>query len=340
MSGRAESGGGLPAAHGPHPLRVAAAFGAVYLIWGSTYLAIRVAVEEFAPFVMAAIRFLAAGALLYAFLRLRGVPRPTLRQWKHASLVGFLLLSCSNAAVTWAERSVPSGLTAVLCAILPVWMVLLEWLRDRTQRPSLAVLLGVLLGILGVVVLIGPGLATTGEKVDLFGAGLIVAGCLTWALGSILSRGAKAGESAPKSSPMATAMQMLSGGAILALAAALNGDWGEFDPAAISPKAWLTLAYLGVFGSVIALSAYVWLLQVSTPARVSTYAYVNPVVAVLLGWAILGEELSARTLGATAIIVTAVVVITTQRSRASAEKSPTAVPSSDKRELAPTPIKR
>jgi drug/metabolite transporter (DMT)-like permease len=320
----------------PPPMKVALAFAAVYLIWGSTYLAIRVAVLEFAPFVMAALRFLAAGALLYGWLRLRGAPRPTWTQWKHATVIGFLLLSCSNAAVTWAERSVPSGLTAVLCAILPVWMVLLEWLRDRTQRPTPAVLFGVLLGIAGVAVLIGPGLAVEGEHVDLFGAGLIVLGSLTWALGSILARGAPL----PKSAPMSTAMQMLAGGAILAVAAAVNGDWSRFEPAAISAKAWLTLVYLGLFGSLIALSAYVWLLQVSTPARVSTYAYVNPVVAVILGWAILGEPLSLRTGVATAIIVAAVVVINTQRSRRSPAGRPTAEPSPAKEALAPTPIKR
>lgn len=337
---------------GASPGRVALAFAAVYLIWGSTYLAIRVAVEELPPFLMAAMRFLAAGALLYGGLRLRGAPRPTARQWRNAAIAGFLLLSCSNAAVTWAELTVPSGPTAVLCAITPVWMVLLEWLRDRRQRPSLSTSFGVVLGIVGVVVLVGPALvsggASGGAGVDPFGAALIVGGCLSWSLGSIFSRAADL----PRSAPLATGMQMLAGGAVLAVAALLHGDVARFDPAAVSLRAWLLLAYLSIFGSIVALSAYVWLLKVSTPARVATYAYVNPVVAVLLGFLILGEPLSARTLLATAIIVTAVVVINLQRGRRrapaarpdpsggqSAER-PTAEPSAASAELAPTPIKR
>ena len=320
----------------PSVLRVAAAFGAVYAIWGSTYLGIRIAVEDFAPFVMASIRFLAAGAVLYIYLRLRGVPAPRWGQWRSATWVGFLLLSCSNGAVTWAEKTVPSGLTALLCAILPMWMVLLEWLGDRSRRPSVRVVLGVLLGIAGVAVLIGPGLSTQGASVDVFGAILIVMGSLTWALGSLASRKADL----PTSAPMSTAMQMLAGGTILALAAALNGDWQQFHPAEVSAKAWLALAYLGIFGSLIALSAYVWLLRVSTPARVSTYAYVNPVVAVILGWALLDEPMGPRTLVAALIIVTAVVVITTQRARASSAGKPTPAPNPASDELAPTPIRR
>ncbi len=314
------------------PLRIVLAFAAVYLIWGSTYMAIRVAVKDFAPFVMASIRFVVAGLALYVFLRLRGVPRPTWVQWRNAAWIGFLLLSCSNGGVTWAERTVPSGLTALLCAILPMWMVLLEWLFDRSQRPTLQIMLGVLLGIAGVAVLIGPGLSTHGQGVDLFGATLIVLASLTWALGSIFGRTADL----PKSAPMSTAMQMLCGGIVLGIGALVNGDWARFEPAAIPVKSWFYLLYLAVFGSLIALSAYVWLLRVSSSARVSTYAYVNPVVAVLLGWAILDEPLTAQTAVAAAIIVTAVVVITNQRARGKASSAP----SLESEELAPTPIKR
>lgn len=315
---------------------IALAFAAVYLIWGSTYLAIRVAVVEFAPFVMASLRFMAAGLALYLYLRLRGEPRPTWSQWRSACLVGFLLLTCSNAAITWAMRTVESGLTAVLCAVVPVWMVILDWARDRKQRPSLQVVLGVLVGIVGVVVLIGPSISTGSERVDLFGATLIVLGSLTWALGSMFSRSA----SLPKSAPMSTAMQMLGGGAFLAVAAALNGDWQQFQPAEISLRAWLYLAYLGVFGSIIGLSAYVWLLQVTTPARVSTYAYVNPVVAVILGWAILGEPLGPRTIVATAIIVAAVVVITTQGGRTAKRGKSTPIATAASTAITPTATER
>lgn len=320
----------------PRLWHIALAFAAVYCIWGSTYLVIRIAVADFAPFVMASLRFLAAGAVLFAWLRLRGEPAPTRAQWLSASWIGFLLLSCSNGAVTWAEQTVPSGLTALLCAILPMWMVLLEWLGDRSKVPSARVILGVLLGIAGVAVLIGPGLASPGERVDLFGAGLIVLGSLTWALGSLASRKANL----PKSAPMSTAMQMLAGGAILGLAGVVNGDWQTFHPLAVPARAWIALAYLAVFGSLIALSAYVWLLRVSTPARVSTYAYVNPVVAVILGWALLDEPLVPRTVLAAAIIVSAVVVITTQRARAFSAGKPSDSPSAASEALEPTPIKR
>lgn len=312
------------------------AFAAVWGIWGSTYMVIRYAVRDFAPFVMASLRFLAAGAVLYGFLRLRGAPAPSRAQWISASWIGFLLLSCSNGAVTWAEKTVPSGLTALLCAILPMWMVLLDWLGDRSKVPGARVILGVLLGIAGVAVLIGPGLLEPGQGVDLFGAGLIVMGSLTWALGSLASRKANL----PSSAPMSTAMQMLAGGTFLALGAAINGDWQRFQPAQVPANAWLALAYLAVFGSLIALSAYVWLLRVSTPARVSTYAYVNPVVAVFLGWAFLDEPLGPRTILAAGIIITAVVVITTQRARTSTPGKPTPAPSSASEELAPTPIRR
>ncbi|HTF88161.1 MAG TPA: drug/metabolite exporter YedA [Planctomycetota bacterium] len=314
------------------PLRIALAFAAVYLIWGSTYMAIRVAVADFAPFVMASIRFVVAGFALYGYLRLRGAPRPTWKQWRNASAIGFLLLSCSNGAVTWAEKTVPSGLAALLCAVLPMWMVLLEWLWDRTQRPTLQVMFGILLGLVGVAVLVGPGLTAEAGQVDFFGATLIVLASLTWALGSIYGRKADL----PGSAAMSTAMEMIAGGAILAIGAWATGDWARFDPSVIPTNSWLALLYLAVFGSLIALSAYVWLLKASTPARVSTYAYVNPVVAVILGWALLDEPLTARTAVAAAIIVTALVVITNQRARGKL----TSAPRLESEALAPTPIKR
>lgn len=292
-------------------LHVGMAFAVVYAVWGSTYYAIRVAVVEFEPFVMAALRFVVAGVVLYAFLRLRGAPRPSRAQWINATRVGFLLLACSNAAVTFASRSVPSGLVALLCAITPMWMVLLEYLGDRSRPPGAQVIGGVAMGVIGVAILFGPGIDTGSRGVDVFGAVLVIAGCLTWTVGSLQARKLDL----PKSAPMSTAMQMIAGGAVLTLAAAVHGDWGGFRPAEVSLDAWLALGYLTVFGSLIALSAYVWLLQVSTPARVSTYAYVNPVVAVALGWAVGDQVLDSRTLVAGVIIIGAVVVITTQRGR-------------------------
>jgi drug/metabolite transporter (DMT)-like permease len=268
---------------------VLAAFAAVYLLWGSTYLAIIFALETMPPLLMAGARFLLAGAILYGVMRLRGEPAPTPRHWRSTAVVGGLLLMCGNGGVTLAERTVPSGVAALLVAMVPMWMVLLEWLRPGGTRPTGRTLLGLLVGFAGIVVLVGPG-ALGSEGVDLFGAGLVMVGAAAWAAGSIYSRGAEL----PRSALLATGMEMLWGGAGL-----------------ISTESILAYLYLVVFGSLVGFTAYIWLLGVSTPARVSTYAYVNPIVAVLLGWWILDEPLTARVLGAAAIIVLAVAVITT-----------------------------
>jgi drug/metabolite transporter (DMT)-like permease len=313
-------------------LRIAA-FGALYVIWGSTYLAIRIAIEDIPPFAMAAIRFLIAGSLLYGWVRARGVARPTRVQWRNALLVGCLLLTVGNGFVVRSELTVPSGLAAVLIAMMPAWMALFEWLLDRRKKPGAQVVCGIALGLVGVVALVGPGLRSAGAPIDPVGAALIVMAEIAWVLGSLYARRADL----PKSAPLATAMEMLWGGALLAVVSLALGEWRGFDPRAVSWSAWLALAYLIVFGSLIALSAYVWLLSVTTTARVSTYAYVNPVIAVFLGWMFADERLTPRTWIAAAAIITAVVVITTYRSRASAPSS-TSGPS--KNALASSPIKR
>jgi drug/metabolite transporter (DMT)-like permease len=285
---------------------VLAAFAAVYLLWGSTYLAIIFALETMPPLLMAGARFLLAGAILYGVMRLRGEPAPTPRHWRSTAVVGGLLLMCGNGGVTLAERTVPSGVAALLVAMVPMWMVLLEWLRPGGTRPTGRTLLGLLVGFAGIVVLVGPG-ALGSEGVDLFGAGLVMVGAAAWAAGSIYSRGAEL----PRSALLATGMEMLWGGAGLMVAATLTGELGQVDPSGFSTESILAYLYLVVFGSLVGFTAYIWLLGVSTPARVSTYAYVNPIVAVLLGWWILDEPLTARVLGAAAIIVLAVAVITT-----------------------------
>jgi drug/metabolite transporter (DMT)-like permease len=287
-----------------------ACFAALYVIWGSTYLAIRIAIEDLPPFVMAAVRFLIAGTVLYGFMRARGCARPTAAQWKNAAIVGFLLLACSNGAVVWSEQRVPSGLAAVLVGTLPMWMVLLEWRRDRALRPSPQVVLGLLVGLAGVAVLAGPSAGHAG--VDPFAALVLLCASLSWATGSLFARRADL----PRSAPLATAMEMLCGGAALLALSLARGDWRGFDPQQVSSAAWLAFGYLIVFGSLVALSAYVWLLNATTPARVATYAYVNPVVAVFLGWAFAGEKLNTRTFVAASLIVAAVVLITTYRGRA------------------------
>lgn len=285
---------------------VLAAFAAVYLLWGSTYMAIIFALKTMPPLLMAGARFLLAGAVLYGVMRLRGEPAPAPRHWRTTAIIGGLLLMCGNGGVTLAERTVPSGVAALLVAMVPMWMVLLEWLRPGGTRPTGRTMLGLLVGFVGIVVLVGPGAMGNGG-VDLFGAGLVMLGSLAWAGGSIYSRGADL----PRSALLATGMEMLWGGAWLTVAAALTGELGRVDPSSFSTESILAYFYLVVFGSLVGFTAYIWLLGVSTPARVSTYAYVNPVVAVLLGWWLLDEPLTARVLGAAAIIVLAVAVITT-----------------------------
>lgn len=301
----------------PSTALVLAAFAAVYLLWGSTYLAIIFAIDTLPPLLMAGARFLLAGGILYGVMRLRGVPAPTRRHWRSTAIIGALLLMCGNGGVTLAERTVPSGVAALLVAMVPMWMVLLEWLRPGGTRPSLRTVIGLVVGFVGIVVLVGPG-AAAGGSVDLVGAGFVMLGSAAWAAGSIYSRGA----ALPTNALLATGMEMLWGGVLLTIAGTLTGEWGRFDPAAVSTQSLLAYLYLVVFGSLVGFTAYIWLLGVSTPARVSTYAYVNPVVAVLLGWWLLNEPLTARVLAAAAIIVLAVAVITTG-------KRPQPAPSTD-----------
>ncbi|HEX2189378.1 MAG TPA: EamA family transporter, partial [Longimicrobiaceae bacterium] len=305
----------------PPLAKVLAAFAAVYVLWGSTYLAIRFAIETLPPFLMASARFLLAGAALYAFVRARGTPRPQRVHWRSAAVVGGLLLFVGNGGVVWAERTVPSGVVALLVAMVPLWMTLLEWLRPGGRRPGRRVVLGLAVGFAGMVLLVGPLEIGGAGGVDPAGAAVVLVATLAWAVGSIYSRSAQL----PDDPLLATGMEMIAGGVLLAAAGLARGELGAWDPAAVSTASVLAFAYLVTFGSLVGFTAYVWLLRVSTPARVSTYAYVNPVVAVLLGWMIAGEPLNARILGAAAIIVVAVAAIT-GRGRRRAEAAPEAEP--------------
>lgn len=290
----------------PRPPRsqLVAAFASVYLIWGSTYLAIRFAIETMPPHLMAAVRFLVAGALLYVWARWRGAPRPTRANWRAAAVVGGFLLLGGNGAVVWAETRVPSGLTALLVAMVPIWMLVLEMLpRLGGRKPRAAVVAGIVLGLVGLVVLVAPG--RLAGRVDPLGAGVLLLGCLSWAFGSLYSRGAEL----PKSGFLAAAMEMVAGGFLLLLFGLATGQAGSVAVSVISARSLFALAYLIVFGSLIGFTAYIWLLGATTSARVSTYAYVNPVVAVLLGWAFANEPMSLRTLIAAAVIIGAVVLI-------------------------------
>lgn len=290
--------------------KLVAAFAAIYVIWGSTYLAILIAIQTLPPLLMAGARFLVAGLLLFAWAwRSAGSP-PTKRQWRNSAIIGLLLLVGGNGGVVLAERIVPSGLAALLVAILPIWMVLLEWARPGGMKPSGGVITGLVLGVIGLVVLIGPAaVGTANNGIRIAGVVLLMFAELSWAGGSLLAQHIDL----PRSSSLATAMEMLTAGVVFLLISTLTKEPMDFDVAQVSGRSFAALIYLITFGSLVAFSAYVWLLKVSTPAKVSTHAYVNPVVALFLGWAFAGERLSLRTAVASAIIIAAVALITTAR---------------------------
>jgi len=295
-------------------LRIWIALLAVYIVWGSTYLAIRLAIETLPPFLMAGVRFVIAGVVLYAWARWRGASRPTRSHWLAAAIVGGLMLLGGNGGVTWAEQRVPSGLTAVLIATVPLWIALLEWLQGGA-RPTARAAVGLMMGLAGIALLVSPGELAGAKGIDLVGAAVLLVASLSWAIGSLYSRHARLSPSPL----LATAMEMLSGGVLLLLAELVTGQASDLDPSRISLQSILALLYLIVFGSLVAFTAYVWLLRVTIPAHAATYAYVNPIVAVFLGWALGGEPLTARTLLAAAVIVGAVVIITSSQPRAGRE---------------------
>lgn len=292
-------------AHRPPLIGMLAAFAAVYLIWGSTYLAIRFAIETLPPFLMAGVRFIIAGGVLYLFARARGLARPTARQWRSAAVIGGLLLLGGNGGVVWSEQYVASGLVALLVATEPLWVALLDWARPGGSRPSRPTALGMVVGFVGVAVLVGPEGATAGG-IPWFPALVVLLAAGSWALGSLYSLRAPL----PASPVVATGAEMLTGGVLLLLFGLLRGEAAAFDPAAVSLRSLLAVGYLTVFGSLVAFSAYVWLLRVASPARASTYAFVNPVVAVFLGWLLAAEPLTPRVGVAAALVVAAVVLVT------------------------------
>ncbi|MCW5854294.1 MAG: EamA family transporter [Anaerolineae bacterium] len=292
-----------------HRVRLLTAFFAIYVIWGSAYLAIRLAVETIPPYFMAATRFLVAGVLLYAWARRQGAPTPALPQWRAAAIAGGLMLLGGMGSIGWAEQHIPSSLAALLIASTPIWMVLLDWLWQGGARPRPAVVVGLVIGMGGLALLLGPDRAD-GHSMDLIGVVVVLGAALSWTLGSLYSRGA----ARPASPIMTTGIQMLGGGALLLLAGLLTGEAGHLRLAAISPVSLLSLAYL-IFGALTGFTAYTWLLQVTSAGRASTYAYVNPVVAVFLGWAIGGEAVTGRMLLAMAVIVVAVGLITVYSTR-------------------------
>jgi drug/metabolite transporter (DMT)-like permease len=301
----------------PATLALVLAFATIYVIWGSTYLAIRFAVETLPPFSMASVRFLVAGGVLYAWSRSRGIPTPTGPEWRASAIVGALLLVGGNGGVVWAEQYIASGTAALMVATVPIWMVVLEWLSGQGPRPHARVVVGLAVGLLGVWLLVSDVSARQPDLASTIGIAALLFAAFSWAAGSIYSR--RGG--LPASPWMATATQMLMGGTLLGLIAAASGEVAAWDLSAASARSIAALVYLIVAGAIVAYSAYVWLLRVSTPAAVSTYAYVNPVVAVALGWLFAGEPLTPRTAVASAIILSAVVLV--HRSQAGRRNEPT-----------------
>jgi drug/metabolite transporter (DMT)-like permease len=304
-----------------HPPRglILAAFATVYVVWGSTYLGMRVAIETIPPFLMAGCRFLIAGGLLLAVLRLRGAAWPEARQWRNAAIGGFLLLVTGNGLVVWAEQTVPSGLASLLVAVAPAWFALIDWFRPGGRRPSLRTVAGILVGFAGVTMLVWrPGAPSSISDPSAWGIVALIVASISWAGGSIFAK-----HSTPAGSPwMSAALQMLCGGAMLALLSVPTGEYHRVEWSRISGRSVAAMAYLIVFGSWIGYSAYVWLLKVCKPAHVATYAYVNPVIAIFLGNLLLGEPLSARVFAAAAVILAGVVIITLPNGSLSRKRGP------------------
>jgi len=282
------------------------AFAAVYILWGSTFFFIRVGIETIPPFVLAGIRHLTIGLVFYPLFRYVTREKTNTAQWRTTAITGLLLLLCGNGAVSWAETLVPSGIAALLVASVSLWMVIVDWLRPGGLRPTSRVLSGFFLGFAGIALLVGPA-NLGGARVSLLGTFALLLGSLAWAAGSIYSRH----HPIPHSPMLGVAMQSLAGGTGLWLVALATGEARSFHPGSVSLRSWLAVLYLIIFGSALGFSAYVYILKHSTASRVATYAFVNPVVALFLGWGFGGEPLTVRTLVASGTVLAAVLLVIT-----------------------------
>ena len=301
----------------PATWKILLAFAIIYFVWGSTYLAIRVGVREMPPFLMAGLRFTAAGLALYGWMRLTGVPNPNWLEWRSATILGALMFLLDYACLFWAEQRVPSGIAAVILAAIPVCITLLEIIFLRTQRLTVRLSFGLLIGILGVAVLMDPRSSLGEAPLDRGGAIALLAACAGWSIGTIVSRRVVL----PQSKPMSAAAQMLTGGVLLLILAAVSGEFAHFRAQDVSRGAWFSLVYLIIAGSIVGYTAYVWLLHYESPTKVGTYAYVNPVVAVIVGASLGGEIIGRRTLLGMALILVSVVAITTMRKHVTADEA-------------------
>ncbi len=291
----------------PHRWKTLLAFAVIYFVWGSTFLAIRVGVREVPPLLLAGVRFFAAGIVLYVWMRATGAIAPNRREWASVTLLAVLIFLVDYGLVFWAEQRVPSGITAVMLATIPVFTALAEILILRTQRLTLRLGIALLVGLAGVAVLVSRSVSFGDAPIERTGAIALVVASLCWSLASVLNRKL----TLPQSKVMSSGAQMLVGGILLLIAAAMFGEFRGFRRSEVTVGAWFALVYLIVAGSIIAFTAYVWLIHHESPTKVGTYAYVNPVIAVVIGYFLGGEALGARTVAGTLLILVSVVVITT-----------------------------
>jgi drug/metabolite transporter (DMT)-like permease len=294
-----------PKAH-PQTWKILLAFAIIYFVWGSTFLAIRIGVREVPPFLLAAMRFLLAGLILYVWMLAQGERSPSAREWFSAFLLAFLIFVCDYGLLFWAEQRVPSGIAAVMMATIPAFMALSEIFLLGTQKLTVRLLVALLVGIGGVTVLMSRSLNLGGPPTDKGGAAALIIASISWSLSSALTLKLPL----PPSKVMSSGAQMLAGGLLLTLASAVLGEFRNFHLSAVSRVAWLSLAYLIVAGSIIGFTAYIWLLHHESPTKVGTYAYVNPLVAVLVGYFLGGEPLGLRTILGTLFVLISVVLIT------------------------------
>jgi len=297
----------MEATPGPRRWKILLAFAIIYFVWGSTFLAIRIGVREVPPLLLAGMRFFTAGIVLYAWMRATGTASPSRREWASVTLLAALIFLVDYGLVFWAEQRVPSGITAVMLATIPVFTALAEILILRTQRLTVRLGIALVVGLAGVGVLVSRSVSFGDAPIERSGAIALVVGAISWSLASVLARKL----SLPQSKVMSSGAQMLVGGILLILAAAMFGEFRSFHAREVSTGAWLALVYLIVAGSIIAFTAYVWLIHHESPTKVGTYAYVNPVVAVLIGYFLGGEALGARTVAGTVLVLMSVIVITT-----------------------------
>lgn len=293
--------------HPSHPTLVLICFAIVYIVWGSTFYAIRVGVETFPPRLLSGFRYLFAGLVFYPLVRATTKEKPTLPQWITALVVGALLFCIGNGTVSWAELTVPSGIAALLVATVSLWMVLVDWLRPGGVRPPPRVIAGFFLGFVGMALLVGPKHLGNSERINPVGAFALIAASLAWAIGSIYVRH----RPLPRSPLLGAGMQMLCGGVLLCFMSTAIGETRHFHFADVTLRSWLALGYLTAFGTALGYSAYAYILRHSPASRVATYALVNPVVALFLGWLLAAEPLTLRTALASGIILTAVLLVIT-----------------------------